>query len=170
MAGRRLTATLGTLLAASTAAAAPVPPSEDSTYEGRTSQGRAIALLTQGRFVFDLDTTFRLRCRTLAPFTTTWHDSEFGIEPDGSFASAGRLADALSRFRRPIRIRGARRAVTAVVESRLEGRFSSSRRASGTWRLTVALFPRGTAGRRRDPLDRCDSGRVRWSVRLQDGG
>jgi hypothetical protein len=156
---------LGGVVSAVTAAAADAArPKKGARYKGKTSQNRTIRIKIDRRGNIDFAAaTLRTGCVTLGRESLFGDQSLVRVGRGGRFSSVSFQSDL---WLNPVKING--RGVVDMTRETLSGRFVTSRRATGTWRMQSLVFDRRTfpAADQR-PVDQCDTGAVTWKARLR---
>jgi hypothetical protein len=163
----------GGVAATSVVSAEAARPKKGAVYVGRTSQGfplRVAINRRSSRRIDFIEDDLRTRCSQLGTARLYAEQFDIRLPRNGHFSLTAFGADLnldLSFDGLPVDIGGIRHRVFDVTKDQLSGRFVSSRRARGTWRIASAIFDRSTFPAPVQLLDTCDTGVVTWSVRLK---
>jgi hypothetical protein len=166
-------ALLGGVSAATVASAeAALPPKKGARYAGRTSQGIRLKIRidrSTRRVVSEIETRIRTRCTKLGTWPAFPFKGDLRIRGGGRFSATGTDTNSLLFPFEPVFVDGRRRGLFDVTKSRLTGRFVTPRRARGTWHVKSAAYEQRTFPEEDRPVDKCDSGVIRWKARLRAG-
>jgi hypothetical protein len=151
------------LVAAGGASAAS--PRKGGFYSGRTSQGERVTVEvdTKHRIKF-LEADMRYPCSRIGPVKSFQLTSYIRVKRDGSFAHTELGSDRLDD---PVVIDGRPRVLFEVAKNQVSGRFVTRRKVTGVWRARNALYDFELFPDSSDPVDKCDTGVVSWTARLQ---